>query len=115
MGDTRIENLICMKEAGIETVYHCWRLGEGDVTPFDPEERKRTLLNAKEAGLDVLDAVEPIGPEHTSDEFAERIFFSIETGNIQSGCMKRTLIPGMPEVYAPVRLHQADARRRYAC
>lgn len=96
VGDTSVEDFIRMKDAGVDAVYHCWRLGEGDVTPFDPEERKRTLLNAKEAGLDVLDAVEPIGPEHTNEELAEHILFSIEIGSIQSGCMKRTPVPGTP-------------------
>ncbi len=96
VGDTSREDFEKMKKAGIDGVYHCWRLREGTDTPFDPEKRKQTLINAKEAGLDVLDAVEPIGPEHTNDEIAEHILFSIEMKTIQSGSMKRIPVPGTP-------------------
>lgn len=96
VGDTSVADFERMKAAGIDGVYHCWRLREGADTPFDPEARKQTMRNAKEAGLDVLDAVEPIGPEHTSEELAEHILFSIELGSIQSGSMKRIPVPGTP-------------------
>ncbi|MBQ9955739.1 MAG: hypothetical protein IJO87_10015 [Eggerthellaceae bacterium] len=96
VGDSSVEDFRRMKEAGVDAVYHCWRLGEGEVTPFSAEERKQTMRNAKEAGLDIMDAVEPIGPEHTNEELAEHILFSIELGSIQSGCMKRTPVPGTP-------------------
>lgn len=96
VGDTSYEGFVRMREAGLDGVYHCWRLGEGVDTPFDPELRKQTLRNAKAAGLDVLDAVEPIGPEHTNEEIAEHILFSIELGSVQSGSMKRIPVPGTP-------------------
>ena len=66
------------------------------VTPFSDEARKQTLVNAKEANLVVLDAVEPIGPEHTAEELAEHILFDIEIGCIQTGSMKRIPVPGTP-------------------
>lgn len=96
VGDTSSEGFEAMKAAGIDGVYHCWRLREGVDTPFSDEARKQTLVNAKEANLVVLDAVEPIGPEHTAEELAEHILFDIEIGCIQTGSMKRIPVPGTP-------------------
>lgn len=96
VGDSSYEDFVRMKEAGIDGVYHCWRLGEGKDTKLSPETRKRTISNAKRAGLEVLDALEPIGIEHTAEEMAEHMFFSKEMGVLQSGAMKRTNVPGTP-------------------
>lgn len=96
VGDTSREDFELMKAAGIDGVYHCWRLGEGTETPFSDEQRKQTLANAREAGLVVLDAVEPIGLEHSAAELAEHIMFDIEIGAIQTGSMKRIPVPGTP-------------------
>lgn len=75
---------------------YCWRLGEGKDTVFSSEQRKQTIMNAKEAGLEVLDALEPIGVEHTVEEMAEHIMFSMEMGVTQCGAMKRIPVPGTP-------------------
>lgn len=96
VGDTSYENFLKMKEAGISGVYHCWRLGEGTDTKLSPEQRKQTMYNAKKAGLEVLDALEPIAPEHTPEELADHIFFSKELGSLQCGAMKRIAVPGTP-------------------
>ena len=96
VGDSSYEDFVRMKEAGIDGVYHCWRLGEGRDTRLSPESRKRTIIAAKRAGLEVLDALEPIGPEHTPEEMVEHIFFSKDMGVLQSGAMKRTNVPGTP-------------------
>lgn len=96
VGDSPFEAFVRMKEAGLDGVYHCWRLGEGKDTKLSPEVRKQTMINAKRAGLEVLDALEPIGIEHTAEEMAEHLFFSKEMGVLQSGAMKRTNVPGTP-------------------
>ena len=103
IGDTSYEAFQEIKAAGLDGVYHCWRLGEGKHTRFSSEQRKQTMLNAKKAGLDLLDALEPIGIEHTPEEMAEHIFFSKELETIQYGAMKRISVPGtsfegMPEI-----------------
>lgn len=94
VGDSSYESFVRMKEAGLDGVYHCWRLGEGKDTNLSPESRKETMRNAKKAGLEVLDALEPIGPEHTPEEMAEHIFFSKEMNVLQCGAMKRINVPG---------------------
>ncbi|MGI6721494.1 MAG: hypothetical protein ACOX4I_02890 [Anaerovoracaceae bacterium] len=96
VGDTPYEAFVEMKKAGVDGVYHCWRLGEGKDTRIDPQQRKNTLYNAKKAGLEVLDALEPIAPEHTPEEMAEHIFFSKEIESFQCGAMKRIAVPGTP-------------------
>lgn len=101
VGDTSYEAFKEMKAAGLDGVYHCWRLGEGKDTAFSPKQRKATMLNAKKAGLDLLDALEPIGIEHTPEEMAEHIFFSMELETIQYGAMKRISVPGTPYAHTP--------------
>ena len=96
VGDTSYEDFLRMKEAGISGVYHICRLGEGTVTNLKPEARMATIRNAIDAGLDVLNAVEPIGPEHTPEELAEQIELMKSTKPIQTGVMKRINVPGTP-------------------
>ena len=96
VGDTSYEAFCEMKAAGIDGVYHCWRLGEGRDTGIAPERRKETAYNAKKAGLKFLDALEPIGPEHTVEELAEHIMWSRDMETIQYGAMSRVPVPGTP-------------------
>ncbi len=55
-----------------------------------------TIQNAIDAGLDVLNAVEPIGPEHSPEVLAEQIELMKSTSPIQTGVMKRINVPGTP-------------------
>lgn len=96
VGDTSYEDFLRMKEAGISGVYHICRLGEGSDTRLRPEARMQTIQNAIKAGLDVLNAVEPIGPEHTPEQLAEQIELMKSTKPIQTGVMKRINVPGTP-------------------
>lgn len=96
VGDTSLEDFLGMKEAGIAGVYHICRLGEGKVTNLDPEARMATIQNAIDAGLEVLNAVEPIGPEHSPRVLAEQIELMKSTHPIQTGVMKRINVPGTP-------------------
>lgn len=96
VGDTGYEDFCKMKEAGIDGAYHICRLGEGKHTKLDPAARYETMKNAQRAGLDLLDAVEPIGPEHTAEELAEKMYESKLYKPIQTGSMKRIAVPGTP-------------------
>lgn len=96
VGDTSYEDFCRMKEAGISGVYHICRLGEGEVTRLDPAKRMQTIQNAIKAGLDVLNAVEPIGPEHGPEVLAEQIELMKSTRPIQTGVMKRINVSGTP-------------------
>lgn len=96
VGDTSREDFVRMKKAGISGVYHISRLDEGEVTNLDPEARMATIRNAIDAGLEVLNAVEPIGPEHAPETLAEQIELMKSTSPIQTGVMKRINVPGTP-------------------
>lgn len=96
VGDSSFEAFCKMKEAGIDGVYHICRLGEGKHTKIKPETRFETMSNAAKAGLTLLDAVEPIGPEHSAEELVQNIFASKKRKPIQTGAMKRIAVPGTP-------------------
>jgi biotin synthase len=83
-----------LKEAGYTGTYHAVRMGEGKDTKINPQIRLNTVRAACEAGLLVGTCVEPIGPEHTIDEIAEKILIGREIKPCYSGAMRRISIPG---------------------
>lgn len=85
-----------IKEAGYKGVYHALRMREGVDTDLDPEQRKISMRNFQEAGLSVGTCVEPVGPEHTNEEIADRILFTASISPAFSGAARRITIPGGP-------------------
>ncbi|MEE0845649.1 MAG: hypothetical protein U0L71_05585 [Eggerthellaceae bacterium] len=83
-----------LKAAGLAGAYHVLRLGEGEVTKIDPATRKQTMRAIMNAGLDLQDCCEPIGPEHTPQQIAEHLFETVKKGCVDSSAMKRTPVPG---------------------
>lgn len=96
VGDQSLANARKMKGAGYAGVYHALRLREGIDTLLSPEGRKQSIRNFQEAGLQVGTCVEPIGPEHTNEEIAERILFTGSLNPSYSGAARRVSIPGTP-------------------
>ncbi|MEZ4526916.1 MAG: radical SAM protein [Desulfobacterales bacterium] len=94
VGDQSLKNAAKLKEAGFAGVYHALRLREGIDTGLVPEKRKQSILNFKEAGLEVGTCVEPVGPEHTNEELAEMIAFTASFNPSFSGAARRIAIPG---------------------
>lgn len=92
-----VEQARMLRSAGFDAIYMTIRLGEGKITGFDIEKRRQAINNAKNAGLEVYSLVEPIGPEHTYEEIAERIIELrdfIKPGVI--GAMARVPVEGTP-------------------
>lgn len=58
--------------------------------------RMHTMENAQRAGLDLLNAVEPIGPEHTPELLVAKVYEMKSVSPIQTGAMKRIAVPGSP-------------------
>ena len=83
-------------EAGFNGIYHAERLGEGRDTTLDPEIRRETMRIAREAGLVVGTCVEPVGPEHSAAELAEKTFTAVAALPAFSGAARRIAIPGTP-------------------
>ena len=85
-----------LKNAGYTGIYHAVRMGEGRDTQIDPQVRLHTIRAAREAGLLIGTCVEPIGPEHSIEELADKILLGREMGPCFSGAMRRINIPGSP-------------------
>lgn len=85
-----------LKAAGVDGVYHTWRLGEGSATRFAPETRLATMRSIARVGLRLYHMVEPLGPEHENEEIADRIMAAEACGASLGGAMARFNVPGTP-------------------
>jgi len=94
VGDQSLKNSARLKTAGFSGVYHAVRLREGQDTTLSVEERKQSIRNFMEAGLEVGTCVEPVGPEHSNEELAEMIEFTASFNPSYSGAARRIPIPG---------------------
>ena len=83
-------------EAGVTGVYHSLRLGEGTSTRFDPKVRLATMTCVRDAGLQLYTMVEPLGPEHTNEEIADRLLVAHACRASLSGVMARINVAGTP-------------------
>lgn len=96
IGDFDLETGKKLKEIGFTGVYHIVRLNEGIDTDLKPEERIRTLDAIRDAGLDLIYCVEPIGPEHSYEQIAEEMLRAREYHVDIMACMKRVAVYGTP-------------------
>lgn len=96
IGDFELTQAKELKAAGANGAYHVLRLREGTDSSLDPEVRKKTMRNIRQAGMDLYYCCEPIGPEHTAEEMAEQIFLGIDYGCFQHAAMRRVNIPASP-------------------
>ena len=83
-------------EAGFVGFYHAVRLGEGKDTPFRRERRVETIRVLRDVGLQWMNCVEPIGPEHSHAEIVDLMFLARKYRATYSGAMRRINFPGSP-------------------
>ncbi|MBA2882729.1 biotin synthase [Desulfosalsimonas propionicica] len=83
-------------DAGFVGAYHAVRLGEGKDTPLQVEKRIQTIRVLKDVGLQWMNCVEPVGPEHEIEEIVDRMFLARQYGATYSGVMRRINFPGSP-------------------
>jgi len=96
-----------LKEAGYTGIYHAVRMGEGKDTGIDPQVRLNTVRAARDADLLIGTCVEPVGPEHSIEEIAEKILIGREINPCYSGAMRRINIPGSElERYGMISEHR---------
>ena len=94
VGDFAYPQAVQLRDAGFAGVYHAVRLGEGEVTGIPVERRLRTIEAARDAGLIVGTCVEPVGPEHTTEQLVESILLARDVHPAFAGAARRIPIPG---------------------
>ena len=94
VADFDVDQAVALREAGFAGIYHAVRMGEGVVTRLKLETRLKTMEAARKAGLAVGTCVEPIGPEHSTEEIIEKIIIAREAKPGFSGAMRRVTLPG---------------------
>ncbi len=83
-------------DAGFVGAYHAVRLGEGKDTPFKRQKRIQTIIVLKDVGLQWMNCIEPVGPEHDMAEIIDLMFLAREHRATYSGVMRRINFPGSP-------------------
>lgn len=94
MGDFDSETARELKCLGVGRIYHVIRLGEGIDTSLDPENRIKTIETAAAEGLEIAFCIEPIGPEHTAADLADRMMLSLRFSPTACAVMRRIPLPG---------------------
>lgn len=95
-GELDKEKTDMLASAGVMGVYHTWRLGEGETTRFAPETRLATMTAIANSPLRLYHMVEPVGPEHSNEEIAERMLAALACKASLGGVMARANVPGTP-------------------
>ncbi|MBW1774997.1 MAG: radical SAM protein, partial [Deltaproteobacteria bacterium] len=83
-------------ETGFVGAYHAVRLGEGRDTPFKLQTRIHTITVLKDVGLQWMNCIEPVGPEHDIEEITDLMFLARKHRATYSGVMRRINFPGSP-------------------
>ena len=119
-GEFGPEEARAMRAAGVTVVYHSLRLGEGRTTCFKVEDRLATLAAVRDSDIKLAHLVEPVGPEHNSEEIADVLLTALTHRAALCGVMARVNVRGTPCGDAaaaeadPMRLAQIAAVTRLA-
>jgi len=94
VGDFSLPQARQLKQAGFAGIYHAVRLGEGRDTSIPVERRLKTMQHAREAGLLIGTCLEPVGPEHTTEELVAKTIITRDARPMYSGAARRIPLPG---------------------
>lgn len=93
-GDVTAEELRELRSAGVVRAYHALRIDEGEDTRLNPLDRYGTIRRMRDAGIEPVSCVEPIGPEHSPKEIARRFFEARGYGCSHCSAARRLDVPG---------------------
>lgn len=93
VGDFTKEQAKQLQDTGFSGIYHAVRLGEGRDTTISVNRRLTTFKHAKDVGLLLGTCVEPVGNEHTVEEFVEKTIITRNANPVFSGAARRIPIP----------------------
>lgn len=92
--DLTLKQCLQLKEAGCCGAYHSLRMREGEDTGIPAQTRLDTFENLRRAGMKLSTNVEPVGPEHTSEEVASAIMRSVGEHPFSGGVGRRFNVQG---------------------
>jgi biotin synthase len=95
-GESNVDDIKALMDAGYTTAYHVVRLREGTDTGHSVEMRVATLDAIAAAGMELQYLIEPLGPEHTAEEILTEARRAREYGAIGTGVMARVPVMGTP-------------------
>jgi biotin synthase len=96
IGDFDYLQALKLKAAGVGSVYHAIRMGEGVVTQSLLQERLDSIEAAKSAGLKLSTCLEMIGPHCPTAEVIDMMQLSISMGPQNGGIGSWVSVPGTP-------------------
>ena len=92
--DVTLDEALFLRRAGYNGAYHASRMSEGELTDIPPSTRLETMANLTRAGLPLSFCVEPIGEEHTAQEFAEKLELHLRFRPLTGGVGRRIPVKG---------------------
>ena len=93
-GDVTLEQAKELHKAGYNGAYHAARMSEGVLTDIPLSQRLDTLRHLTQAGLPLSFCVEPIGEEHTAQDFVERLEEHLQFHPLTGGIGRRIPVKG---------------------
>lgn len=92
--DLSLEEAVSLRRAGYNGAYHAARMSEGELTDIPLSTRIDTLENLSRAGLPLSFCVEPIGEEHTAEDFVDRLNLHLRFRPLTGGVGRRIPVAG---------------------
>jgi len=96
VGDLDAREAQQLVDSGFFGIYHVYRFREGIETDIEPERRRKSFAAIREAGLDLRYCVEPVGPEHSTEEIVDQMFLAKEFEAKICAVMRRTPVAHTP-------------------
>ncbi len=95
-GDLSVGQARELKAAGAQAAYHAHRIGEGEITHISPDTRRATIAHITEAGLKLMNAVEPVYAEVDPEVILDRMAEAASEHPYCSGVGTLTNVAGTP-------------------
>jgi len=111
--DLSPEEAAALRKAGYNGAYHAARMGEGELTDIPLSMRVATMENLTRAGLPLSFCIEPIGEEHTAEDFVEKLDLHLRFAPLTGGVGRRIPVKGT-KVESCRKLNQAEQARLIA-
>ncbi len=92
--DLSLEEALSLRKAGYNGAYHAARMSEGEMTDIPLATRVETMENLREAGLPLSFCMEPVGEEHTAEDFVDRLNLHLRFAPLTGGVGRRIPVKG---------------------